>query len=147
MTEKDRKSPEEREIVDENRDGIDDNIEPPIPDVTTGSEKLADRMRENTNTDPSLSAGDVDAKWEDADSTGDEAIAGSQPTPGQSDVDEMGKGMGVQYQDNEPLKLGDKERARDKERWELDPASSEGYQNRRRELASDKPSDEKKEEQ
>ncbi len=146
MNDKNKGTPEEREILDENRDGIDDNIEPPIPDVSSGSEKLADRMRENNSTDPTLSAGDVDARWEAADSTGDEAIAGSHATPGRSDVDEMGKGMGVQYQDNEPLKLGDKERARDKERWELDPASSEGYQNRSRELASDRPSDEKKEE-
>lgn len=146
MNERNGNDPEEREIIDRNRDGIDDEIEPPIPDVTSGSEKLADRLRQNTNTDPSLSAGDVDAKWEDADSTGDEAIAGSQPTPGQSDVDAMGKGMGVQYQDNEPLKLGDKERERDKDRWELDPASSEEYQQRRRELASDRPADEKKNE-
>lgn len=146
MIKKNEENPEEREIVDRNRDGIDDEIEPPIPDVKTGSDKLADRMRQNTNTDPSLSAGDVDARWEDSDSTGDESIAGSQPTPGQSDVDEMGKGMGVQYQDNEPLKLGDKERERDKERWELDPASSEDYQNRRREQASKKPPEDKKKE-
>lgn len=144
MNDKNERQPEEREITDRNRDGIDDEIEPPVPDVAAGSEKLADRMRENTNTDPSLSAGDVDARWEDADSTGDEAIAGSAPTPGQSDVDAMGKGMGVQYQDNEPLKLGDKERKRDDERWELDPASSEGYQERRRELASDEPPEKKK---
>ena len=139
-----KQTPEPKEPIDRNRDGIDDEIAPPVPDVAAGSEKLADRMRENTNTDPSLSAGDVDARWEDADSTGDEAIAGSAPTPGQSDVDAMGKGMGVQYQDNEPLKLGDKERKRDEDRWELDPASSEGYQKRRRELASDEPPEKEK---
>ncbi|MDX1584969.1 MAG: DUF6335 family protein, partial [Thermoanaerobaculia bacterium] len=97
MTEKNEKQTDEREIIDRNRDGIDDEIEPPVPNVEAGSEKLADRMRENTSTDPSLSAGDVDARWEDAKSSGDESIAGSAPTPGQSDVDSMGKGMGVEY--------------------------------------------------
>ena len=38
--------------------------------------------------------------------------------------------MGVTYQDNEELKAGEKERSRDKHRWELDPASSEGYNDR-----------------
>ena len=35
--------------------------------------------------------------------------------------------MGVTYNDNEELKVGEKERSRDKNRWELDPASSEDY--------------------
>ena len=51
----------------------------------------------------------------------------SSPTPDQSVVDEIGQAMGVTYQDNEELKFGEKERSRDKHRWELDPASSEDY--------------------
>ncbi len=39
----------EDEKVDRNRDGIDDRIEPPIPDVSAGSQKLAERLRENPN--------------------------------------------------------------------------------------------------
>ena len=38
--------------------------------------------------------------------------------------------MGVTYNDNEELRFGEKERARDKQRWELDPASSEDYVDR-----------------
>jgi hypothetical protein len=38
--------------------------------------------------------------------------------------------MGVTYQDNEELKVGEKERGRDKERWELDPASSDDWKER-----------------
>ena len=123
---------EEKEVVDRNRDGIDDNIEPPIPNVAAGSKKLAERLRNNPNTDPNLSGGDIDAQWEMAESQGDEGVAGSTATPEQNDVGELGQAMGVTYQDNEELKAGEKERERDKKRWELDPASSDDYQDRTR---------------
>ncbi len=123
---------EENEKRDRTRDGIDDRIEPPIPDVSAGSAQLAERLRENTATDPSLSAGDIDARWDMAESQGDEAVAGDMPTPGQSNTQEMGKALGVTYADDEELKAGEKERERDKHRWELDPASSDDYQDRAR---------------
>jgi hypothetical protein len=40
--------------------------------------------------------------------------------------------MGINYQEGEELKVGDKERSRDKHRWELDPASADDYQERAR---------------
>lgn len=123
---------EEREKKDRNRDGIDDDVQPPVPDVTAGSAKLADRLRQNPNVDPSLSGGDIDAQWEMAESQGDEAVAGSQGTPGQNNVEELGEAVGITYADDEELKVGDKERERDRKRWELDPASSEDYQDRMR---------------
>ena len=52
------------------------------------------------------------------------------PTPGQINVEELGQALGVTYADDEELKAGEKERDRDKKRWELDPASSEDYQDR-----------------
>ena len=120
----------EDEKSDRNRDGIDDDLEPDVPDVSAGSKKLAERLREHTDTNPILSGGDIDARWED--SSGDEAVAGSVATPGQNDVQEMGEAIGVTYQDDEELKAGEKERSRDKKRWELDPASSDDYQDRLR---------------
>jgi len=123
----------ENERLDRNRDGIDDRIEPPLPDVTAGAQKLAQRLRENPNVDPTLAGGDIDARWDEAESAGDEAVAGSTATPEQNDVAEIGRAMGVTYEDNEELKVGEKERERDKHRWELDPASSDDYQDRVRE--------------
>ncbi|HUJ16177.1 MAG TPA: DUF6335 family protein [Thermoanaerobaculia bacterium] len=123
----------EDERKDRNRDGIDDDLEPNVPDVAAGSRKLAERLREHTDTSPILSGGDIDARWEDADSSGEESVAGSASTPGQDNVEEIGEALGVTYQDNEELKVGEKERSRDKHRWELDPASSEDYQDRARE--------------
>ncbi|HUF18362.1 MAG TPA: DUF6335 family protein [Thermoanaerobaculia bacterium] len=122
----------EDEVRDKNRNGIDDEIEPPIPDIQAGSEQFAERLRNNPGTNPGLSGGDVDARWEDAESGGDETVGGSTATPGQNDVGEMGRAMGVSYADDEELKLGEKERSRDKHRWELDPASSEDYVERNR---------------
>ena len=123
----------EDERKDLNRDGIDDDLEAPLPDVRAGSQKLAERLREHTDTSPVLSGGDIDARWEEADSAGDEAVAGSVATPEQNDVEDMGRAVGITYNENEELKVGEKERSRDKHRWELDPASSDDYQDRARE--------------
>src|SRR5579864_3349965 len=108
----------EDEKKDRNRDGIDDDIEPPVPDVSAGSRQLAQRLREHTDTDPSLAGGDVDARWDEADSAGDEAVAGSSTTPGQNVVEENAEAVGIHYDDDEELKVGEKERSRDIHRWE-----------------------------
>ena len=47
--------------------------------------------------------------------------AATTPTPDQDIVDDIGKALGVEYQDNEELKASDKVIERDKHRWELDP--------------------------
>jgi hypothetical protein len=116
--------------VDLNDNGIADEIEPPLLDISAGSKQLADRLQNNPGTDPTLSGGDIDARWEDAESGGDETVGGSTATPGRNDVDEIGKAMGVAYADGEELRIGEKEEDRDKHRWELDPASSEDYADR-----------------
>lgn len=45
---------------------------------------------------------------------------------------DMGEAVGMSYEDGEPLRVGEKERERDRHRWELDPASSEDYADRLR---------------
>ena len=79
---------------------------------------------------PGPDRGDVDADWESAYSVGDEAPGGDNPTPDQDVVDDIGKAVGVQYEDNEELKGEAKIAKRDKHRWELDPASAEDYDDR-----------------
>ena len=118
---------EEKEIKDRNHDGIDDDIEPPIPDIRAGAKKLAERLRDDPMADPKITGGDLDANWEDAQFSGEESAGGSTPSPDQNVVDEIGAAIGVQYADNEELKVGEKEESRDRHRWELDPASSEDY--------------------
>ena len=44
---------------------------------------------------------------------------------------DIGKALGLEYEDNEELKAADKVVERDKHRWELDPASAEDYKDRK----------------
>lgn len=96
----------------------------------SGRQELREERQEHTEASPALTGGDVDADWQDAYAVGDEAPGGDNPTPDQDRVDEIGKALGVEYQDNEELKAADKITRRDKHRWELDPASSEDYNER-----------------
>jgi len=93
----------------------------------TGRREMRERLDEHTESSPALTAGDVDADGEGAYSSGDEAPGGDNPTPDQDVVDDIGKAVGVQYEDNEELKGEEKIAKRDKHRWELDPASAEDY--------------------
>ena len=93
----------------------------------SGRRGLRDRFDQHTETSPALTGDDVDADWESAYSVGDEAPGGDSPTPDQDIVDDIGRAVGVEYQDNEELKGDEKIADRDRHRWELDPASAEDY--------------------
>lgn len=96
----------------------------------TGRREMHEKMDELTQTGPALTAGDLDANWESAYSVGDEVPGGDNPTPDQDVVDEIGEALGLQYEDNEELKGETKITKRDSHRWELDPASSDDYNDR-----------------
>jgi hypothetical protein len=96
----------------------------PEPDPAIVAGTSVDRKRARV-----LSGGDPDAEWDHPDE-GAEAVGGSTPTPDQDVVDELGRAAGLTYDDNEPIKPEEKVAARDKKRWEVDPASSEDYQER-----------------
>lgn len=98
--------------------------------VRSGRRHLRDSIKEHTETSPAITGGDVDADWQEAYAVGDEAPGGDNPTPDQDRVDDIGKALGVTYEDNEELKASDKIAERDKHRWELDPASSDDYKER-----------------
>jgi hypothetical protein len=95
--------------------------------VRTGRREMRERFAQHTETSPAMTAGDVDADWESAYSVGDEAPGGDNPTPDQDIVDDIGRAVGVEYEDNEELKGEEKIARRDRNRWELDPASAEDY--------------------
>jgi hypothetical protein len=95
--------------------------------IRTGRAEFEQKLHQHTSTSPALTAGDLDADWESADSTGDEAPGGDNPTPDQDVVDEIGRALGVEYDDDEELQGGDEIAARDRHRWELDPDSKEDF--------------------
>jgi hypothetical protein len=99
--------------------------------VRTGRAELAEAQADHANMTPNITGGDVDASVEDAYFTGDEAPGGDNPTPDQDIVDDIGRAVGLEYQDNEELRGEAKLESRDKRRWELDPASSEDYRERK----------------
>ena len=76
--------------------------------------------------DAVLTGGDIDAAWDQAEA-GEETVGGSSPTPDQDIVDEIGRAVGLNYEDAEPLHTTEKIERRDQERWELHPASSEDF--------------------
>src|SRR5713226_437901 len=97
--------------------------------LASGGEQLRRELREHNSRTPVLSAGDIDADWARAD-IGDETVGGSAPTPDQDIVEQLGQAVGLTYEDNEPLHTIEKVEERDRKRWELDPASSEDYNDR-----------------
>ena len=83
----------------------------------TGRRLVDENLRRHPKM-AALTGGDVDADMESAYFTGDETPGGDNPTPDQSDVDEIGHAVGVEYQDNEELKSTDKIDERDRHRWD-----------------------------
>src|SRR5262245_13539977 len=100
--------------------------------VRTGRAELAEARADHASMTPAITGGDVDADLETAYFSGDEAPGGDNPTPDQDVVEDIGRALGIEYQDNEELRSGDKVADRDKHRWELDPASSEDYRERKK---------------
>lgn len=45
-------------------------------------------------------------------------------------VDEIGREIGLTYEETETLRVGEKEGERDRHRWELDPASADDWRER-----------------
>jgi len=97
----------------------------------TGRAELEQDRQVHGSMTRGITGGDVDVNLEQAYFSGDEAPGGDNPTPDQDVVDDIGRAIGVEYQDNEELRASDKVADRDKHRWELDPASAEDYKERK----------------
>ncbi len=91
---------------------------------------MDEKRLQHTEASPALTGGDVDADWESAYAVGDEAPGGDNQTPDQGIVDEIGAALGVEYDDDEELEGEKKISDRDRNRWELDPESSDDYDER-----------------
>jgi hypothetical protein len=98
----------------------------------SGSKMYQQREREHTEGGAALTGGDVDTDWNDAYSSGEETPGGDMSTPDQDVVEEIGRALGVEYEDAEELKGAEKIEGRDRHRWEYDPASAEDYKDRNR---------------
>lgn len=81
-------------------------------------------------SDPAPTGGDIDVDPELASTGGEEAVGGSASTPEQNNVDEIAASVGVEMHDQEDQYANEMLNLRDDRRWELDPKSSEDYQDR-----------------
>lgn len=102
-----------------------------LPGYNIGGRSIKAERDEYTETSPELTGGDVDAYWQDADAVGDEAVGGSTSTPDKNVTEELETAVGLEMADSEFLHTNDILEDRDGDRWELDPKSSEDYQDRR----------------
>ena len=105
---------------------------PKASSAETGQNHYNQKKREHTEGGSTLTGGDIDADWNEAYSSGEETPSGDMPTPDQDVVEEIGRALGVEYEDAEELKGADKIENRDRHRWEYDPASAEDYRDRNR---------------
>jgi hypothetical protein len=119
--------------------GIDETARRYEPDAT-GSEamikddlaeigrRLVEREFEKYHSvDPELTAGDVDARWQEAEDSGAETPGGHVTTPDQDNVDEIGRAVGMEFQDNQELCAPEEILSRrDRRRWEMDKRSANG---------------------
>ncbi len=123
-----KKRPEEFNYLSNDPDYVPDPeiekfMEEEIARAPKDPEQLIQRLRNNTAASPQDAGGDLDAAWEDVNDSGTETIAGDNPTPDQSNVEENAHAVGVNYEDNEELEFIDKIDRRDRRRFELDPRS------------------------
>jgi len=100
----------------------------PSPVLDTGGETVAllNEILAHPETGPALSGGDVDADWERAAASGEEAVGGSVATPDQDVVDEIGHALGVEQAPAAPVVTSDEIlRARDRHYWHLERRAAE----------------------
>jgi hypothetical protein len=87
---------------------------------------LLDEVISHHETSPAASGGDIDADWQRAESSGEEAVGGSEATPDQDVVDEIGHALGVEQASDAPVICSEEIlRARDRLYWHLERLAAE----------------------
>ena len=96
---------------------------------TGGGEKLEElHTRMATGSDPT--GGDTDADAYQAKVMGEEAVGGLAPTPEQDVTEDLQEATGIETTEREIVHTEEKLEWRDQHRWQLDPESSEDYEER-----------------
>jgi hypothetical protein len=101
-----------------------------LVDRDTGMGRALEKLQHSGLSGSDVTGGDVDADWYQAEVVGEEAVGGQNPTPDQSVTDALLQSMGIRLRDGERVHTQDIIARRDHSRWELDPSSSEDYQER-----------------
>ncbi|HEY7362840.1 MAG TPA: DUF6335 family protein [Methylomirabilota bacterium] len=95
------------------------------PEGGQTGELLTERLS-HPESSPILTGGDVDADWQRATSTGEEAVGGSVATPDQDVVDELGRALGVEQGADAEVRTSEEMlRTRDRHYWHLERQAAE----------------------
>ena len=101
-----------------------------VPGFSIGGRTMLNRMQDLNEATPELTGGDIDANYEQASTDGDESVGGTVNTPDMSVVDDLGKAVGLEMNDFNYLHTTEILEQRDDQRWELEPKSSDDYDER-----------------
>ena len=83
-------------------------------------------LTEHHETGPAITGGDIDADWQRAQSSGEEAVGGSVAAPDQDVVDELARPLGVERSpDAEVITSDEILSARDRRRWRIEQQTDE----------------------
>lgn len=90
------------------------------------SVELVRELEARPETGPMLTGGDLDADWQRAASSGEEAVGGSVATPDQDVVDEIGRALGVPQAPDAEVRVSEEIlRDRDRHYWHLERQATE----------------------
>jgi hypothetical protein len=104
-----------------------------VHELSSQSRDLTEETIPRPGNGPLLTAGDVDADWDRAASVGEEGVGGSVATPDQDVVDEIGRALGVQQEQDAEVRTSDELlRARDHDRWSIEREIAEEAENEER---------------
>jgi hypothetical protein len=102
-----------------------------ITDRNTGIGQMLEASAEGMATSAEITGGDIYSNQYQAEVVGEEAVGGMTPTPDQNVTEYLEKAVGLEMDDRAFLRTNDILEERDDRRWELDPSSSEDYEERR----------------
>lgn len=102
-----------------------------ITDRNTGIGEVIEKSAQWIGSDAATTGGDIYSNQYQAEVVGEEAVGGTTPTPDQNVTEDLEKSVGIEMDDRAFLRTYEMLEQRDDQRWELDPQSSEDYQERR----------------
>ena len=111
-----------------------EEIEIPYEGITDRNQGIGEILEEDADNmiiSGNVSGGDMEVNQYQAEVEGDEAVGGTTPTPDQNVTEYIEKSVGLEMDDRAFLRTNDILEQRDDQRYELDPTSSEDYQERR----------------
>jgi len=122
-----KKSPTERRRQARPKSGARPARRRPLEAQSEVSESgLLREITEHTGVSPVDTGGDVDADWQRAQSSGEEAVGGSVATPDQDVVDELARPFGVERPPDAPVITSEEMlNARDRRRWRIEQHNEE----------------------